>query len=90
MSTCHGFFAGVLSKANKRKISTRGEDLLLQLLAKAEDLTTAEGKVITKVGEEPATMSRGAKEGNATRYNELQPTVSDFRKCTGRTSNIVD
>ena len=61
----------MLSKANKRKISIRGEDLLPQLLTKAEDLTAAVGEVIAEVGEELAAMSKGAKEGNATCYNKL-------------------
>ena len=41
----------MLSEAKKRKISTRGEDLQLQLLAEAEDLTAA-------VGEKPTATSR--------------------------------
>ena len=51
MSTFRGFVAGVLGEAKKRKISTRGEDLLLQL-------PTATGEVTAEAGEQPAATSR--------------------------------
>ena len=56
----------MLGEAKKRKISIRGEDLLLWLLAKAEDLTVAAGEVTTEAREEPVAMSKGAKEGTVT------------------------
>ena len=67
MSTFCGFV--VLGEAKKRKISTKGEELLLQLLVAVKDITA-------EAGEEPVAMSRGANKGTAARYNELQPATT--------------
>ena len=52
------FVARVLGEAKKRKISTKGEDLLLLVPTAAEDLTIAKGKETAEAGEQPTTTSR--------------------------------
>ena len=54
------FVVRVLGEAKKRKISTRGEDLLQQLPVATEDLTTAAGEVTIEAGEHlTATSKKG-------------------------------
>ena len=69
----------MFGEAKKRKINTRGEGLLLQLPAEAE--------------EEPVAMSRGAKEGTAAHcnvqrwrflaYHQLPATAEDEPATAG-------
>ena len=68
----------MLGEAKKRKINTRGEDLLLQLLVTEEDITAVVGDVTSEAGKELIVMYRGANEGTAGHYNELQHLESEI------------
>ena len=51
MSTFRCFIAGVLDETKKRKISTKGEYLLVQILVAVGEVTVAAGEVIAEAGE---------------------------------------
>ena len=72
MSTFCGFVARVLCEAKKRKISIRGEDLLLQLLAAVGEVTAEAGEQLAATSKEGdfSILAVTRRSGRRARYSE--------------------